>query len=34
MSGVPHANTITDILRRAGKLEAGEQAKHQPGAAL
>lgn len=27
---VPHANTITDILRRAGKLEPVEQAKHQP----
>lgn len=27
---VPHANTITDILRRAGRLEAVEQAKHQP----
>ena len=27
---VPHANTITDILRRAGKLEPAEQAKHQP----
>jgi transposase InsO family protein len=26
----PHANTITDILRRAGKLEPEEQAKHQP----
>src|SRR5512146_785656 len=26
----PHANTITDILRRAGKLEGAEQAKHQP----
>lgn len=27
---VPHANTITDILRRAGKLEEADQAKHQP----
>ncbi len=27
---VPHANTVTDILRRAGKLEKTEQAKHQP----
>lgn len=27
---VPHANTITDILRRAGKLNAMEQAKHRP----
>jgi transposase InsO family protein len=27
---VPHANTITDILRRAGRLEPVEQAKHQP----
>jgi transposase InsO family protein len=29
-TGVPHANTITDILRRAGKLEAEECAKHEP----
>jgi transposase InsO family protein len=27
---VPHPNTITDILRRAGKLEEEECAKHQP----
>jgi len=27
---IPHANTITDILRRAGKLAEGESAKHQP----
>ena len=27
---VPHANTVTDILRRAGKLKEEEQAKHQP----
>ena len=28
--GVPHANTITDILRRKGRIEAAEQARHQP----
>jgi transposase InsO family protein len=27
---VPHANTVTDILRRAGKLQPAEQALHQP----
>lgn len=27
---IPHANTITDILRRAGKLDETERAKHQP----
>lgn len=29
-AGVPHANTITDILRRAGCLDPIEQAKHRP----
>lgn len=29
-TNVPHANTITDILRRAGKLEEVECGKHQP----
>jgi transposase InsO family protein len=28
--GVPHPNTITDILRRAGKLEGEECQKHKP----
>jgi len=28
--GIPHPNTITDILRRAGKLEKEECAKHLP----
>jgi len=28
--GVPHPNTITDILRRAGKLDEAESAKHEP----
>jgi transposase InsO family protein len=29
-TNVPHPNTITDILRRAGKLDEEECAKHQP----
>lgn len=30
LEAVPHPNTITDILRRAGKLDADESPKHRP----